>query len=649
MIDSATVERIIDAANIVDVIGEFITLRKRGVNYTACCPFHDEKTPSFSVSPSRGIFKCFGCGKAGNAAVFLMEHEHLSYVDALKYLAKKYGIEVEEREISGGERQQNNNRESMMLVNAYAQQYFSNTLFNTPEGKAIGLSYFKERGFTKNTIEKFQLGYSLDSRSAFSEKALKDGYKTEYLVKTGLSIERDNGSLSDRFYGRVIFPIHSISGRIIAFGGRTLKADKHTAKYINSPESDVYLKGNTLYGIYFAKHHIARLHKCYLVEGYTDVISLVQAGIENVVASSGTSLTNEQIKLIARFTNNVTVLYDGDSAGIKASLRGIDMLLEQGMNVKVTLLPDGEDPDSFARKHSIEELRTFLDSHETDFINFKIDILLDNTKDPLKKSAVILDVINSISVIPDTITRTVYIKECSRRLDVDEDTLRSEVAKLRRKKLFDAAAQSKQHEETDIKTINETDFKTAPIPAFVSNIYCQEQEKELIYYMLQNGGDDLFKVNDNDGNEYILNVAEYIINEIRNDDLEFHNLRYKQIFEEYSQMLANKEADPVRHFINHSDNSICELTVNLLSDEYKLSSIWNSGGKYYIDMTKAVPRAIAVYKSKIVNIAISKINEQIERAQRNGNSDEITQLLQRVIIMNEQRIFLSNMLERVVI
>ncbi|MDR1056261.1 MAG: DNA primase [Prevotellaceae bacterium] len=646
MIDKTTVERIMDAADIVDVIGEFVTLRKKGANYMTCCPFHGEKTPSFSVSPSRGIFKCFGCGKGGNAATFIMEHERMSYVEALKYLAKKYGIEIQEREITEEEVKQNNDRDSMMVVSAYAQQYFTDTLLNSREGKAIGLSYFKERGFNKTAIEKFQLGYCPNSRSAFTDKAIKDGYKKEYLVKTGLTIERDNGTLFDRFYGRVIFPIHSLSGRVIGFGGRTLKTDKNIAKYLNSPESEIYIKSNTLYGIYFAKQQISRLQKCYLVEGYTDVISMYQAGIENVVASSGTSLTNDQIKLIARFTLNVTVLYDGDPAGIKASLRGIDMLLEQGMNVKVALLPEREDPDSYTRTHTADEFRAFLDANETDFISFKISLLLSDTKnDPIKKSVVITDVVHSISVIPDTITRTVYLRECSRMLDMEEDILRMEVAKLRKKKLFDGTPQKKQDESG----INEANVKTPAIPAFVSNIYCQEQEKELIYYMLHNGTDQLFRIPDESGEEQIINVARYIINEIRNDDLEFHNLYYKQIFQEYDQQLAEGDAEPVKHFINHMDNRICELTINLLSEEYKLSTIWNQGDKPHIDLSKAVPRAIAVYKSKIVNIALVKIGEQLETAQREKNDDEVTALIPRIITMNEQRKFFATMLERIIL
>lgn len=393
MIDQATVERIMATANIQEVVQDFVSLKKRGVNYLGNCPFHNEKTPSFTVSPSKGIFKCFGCGKGGNSVNFIMEIEHLNYFEALKYLGKKYGIDVKERELSTEEVKQNDDRESMMVLNAWAQRHFSDTLYHHIDGKNIGLGYLKERGMRDETIKKFQLGYSLDSRDAFSQSAIKQGYKKEYLVKTGLTIDHEHGLL-DRFYGRVIFPIHSISGRVIGFGGRVPRNDKKTAKYLNSPESEIYHKSQTLYGIYFAKQAITRENKCLLVEGYTDVISLHQAGIENVVASSGISLTVEQIRLIKRFTPNVTILYDGDAAGIKASLRGIDLVLEEGLNVRVLLLPDGEDPDSFSKTRSAKELLEYFSAKEEDFISFKTNLLLtDAGKDPVKRAGLISDIV----------------------------------------------------------------------------------------------------------------------------------------------------------------------------------------------------------------------------------------------------------------
>ena len=436
MIDRSTVDRILDTARIEEVVSDFVSLKRRGANYIACCPFHHEKTPSFSVSPSKGIYKCFGCGKAGSVVSFVMEHEQMSYVEALKDLGNKYGIEVKEKEETQEDIQQRLHHESLLIVNDFAQKFYTEQLHTTEEGVAIGLSYFKERGFTDETINKFLLGYAPNKRREFTHNAQRKGYKKEHLVEVGLTIEREGtGELVDRFYERVMFPIRSISGKVIAFGGRKLRGDKEVAKHINSPESEVYVKNKVLYGIYEAKGAIAREQKCYLVEGYTDVISFHQAGVENVVASSGTSLTTGQIQLIKRFTNKVTVLYDGDWAGIKASLRGIDMLLEEGLEIKVALFPDGEDPDSFARKHTREELLDFLTNNEEDFISFKQRLLAQElNKDPLQRAKLIGEVVNSIAVIPDAIVRTVYIEQTASKLNIKEELLQQEVAKLRQKK-----------------------------------------------------------------------------------------------------------------------------------------------------------------------------------------------------------------------
>jgi DNA primase len=432
MIDQVTIDRIMDAARIEEVVGEFVTLRKRGMNYTGLCPFHDEKTPSFSVSPTRGICKCFSCGKGGNVVHFIMEHEQLSYYEALKWLARKYNIEVVEKELSSEEQQVRNDRESMFILNEFARDYYVRTLHEHIDGKSIGLGYFRERGFREDIIRKFQLGFSLDRRDEFTKEAISKGYQKEFLLKTGLSLANDQGDLHDRYRARVMFPVHTLSGKVVAFGGRILKKDEKTAKYVNSPESEIYHKSNELYGIYFAKQSIAKNDRCFLVEGYTDVISMHQAGIENVVASSGTALTHGQIRMIHRFTKNVTVLYDGDAAGIKASLKGINLLLEEGLNIKVLLLPDGDDPDSFARKQSATDFIAYLKEHETDFIRFKTDILLrDAGNDPIKRAGLIQDLVESISLISDDITRSVYIKECSRQLDFDEVLLQKEVNKKR--------------------------------------------------------------------------------------------------------------------------------------------------------------------------------------------------------------------------
>lgn len=435
MIDQPTIDRILDAANIVDVVSEFVTLRKRGVNYVGLCPFHADKSPSFYVSPSKNICKCFACGEGGTSVHFIMKHEQLSYFDALRFLAKKYNIEIQERELTEKEKQVRNDRESMLIVNAWAQQYFSTLLHEHQEGKSVGLRYFAERGLREEVIRKFQLGYSLDARDALYKTAMKSGYKKEFLEKTGLVITYDNGNVNDRFRGRVIFPVHTLSGKVVAFGGRVLKKDEKTAKYVNSPESEIYHKSNELYGIYFAKQAIVKQDRCFLVEGYMDVIGMHQAGMENVVASSGTALTQGQIRLIHRFTNNITVLYDGDAAGIKAALRGIDMLLEEGMNIKVVLLPDGEDPDSFARSHSASEFAEFIRQNETDFIRFKTKLLLaDAGNDPIKRSSLITDIIRTVAIIPDNIARSVYIRECSATMEIDEQVLLNEVNKIRLKK-----------------------------------------------------------------------------------------------------------------------------------------------------------------------------------------------------------------------
>ena len=432
MIDQQTIERIIDAARIQDVVSDYVTLRRRGANMIGLCPFHNEKTPSFSVSPAKGIFKCFGCGKGGNSVHFIMEHEQVGYVEALKYLAAKYHIEVVEKELDAEELALRNDRESMFLVNDFARTYFMNTLHGHIDGKAIGLSYFRERGFREDIIRKFELGYSLEQRDGFSQAAINKGFKKEYLVKTGLSMENDYGQLSDRFRARVMFPVHSLSGKVVAFGGRILKKDDKMAKYVNSPESDIYHKSNELYGIFFAKKAIVQQDRCFLVEGYTDVISMHQNGIENVVASSGTSLTPGQIRMIHRFTDNVTVIYDGDPAGIKASLRGIDLLLEEGMNIKVLLLPDGDDPDSFARKHSADEFIDFVEASSSDFIRFKTRLLMaDAGNDPVKRAGLIGDIVRSISLIPNQVIRAEYVKECGNLLSVDEALLYFEINKLK--------------------------------------------------------------------------------------------------------------------------------------------------------------------------------------------------------------------------
>ncbi len=636
MIDQDTVNRIIDTAQIVDVVQDFVNLKRRGVNFLGNCPFHNEKTPSFTVSPSKGIYKCFGCGKAGNSVGFIMEHEQLSYPEALKYLAKKYHIEVKEEEYTPQQVEQKNQRESMLVLTAFAQKYFTHVLKNDPEGKAIGYSYFKERGFTPEIIDKFQLGYSPENRTAFTEHAQKNGYKLEYLTDTGLTIDK-NGYQFDRFAGRVMFPIHGLSGNPIAFGGRILKSDSKMAKYLNSPESDIYHKSNVLYGIYFAKREITKLDKCYMVEGYTDVISLHQAGIENVVASSGTSLTENQIRLVKRFSDNLTILYDGDAAGIKASFRGIDLVLEQGMNVKVVLFPDGEDPDSFSKKLSKREFQEFIKDNESDFIKFKTSLLLEDAKkDPVQRARLIGDIVKSIAVIPDSITRSVYIKECSDLLDVKEDALYAEANRILFKKREDERKKTFSESQQQIKQSQST-----PLPGFIDDVFAEINEKEIVSFLLHYGDMELFsEPGDDPFSAHTVSVAEFIINEILNDDLEFKNLVYQQIFEDYTTHFQKDEIPESKFFINHSDEKIRTLAADIFTDNYKASAIWTKGGKKIETPDKTlkedVPKAINSYKLKIIQQAIKENEEHL----KNSSSDDIeliNTLLEQKIALNETK------------
>lgn len=444
-IDRETVQKILDTADIVDVVSDFVTLKRRGANYIGLCPFHNERTPSFSVSKSKGICKCFSCGKGGSPVNFIMEHEKMSFNEALRYLAKKYNIEIKERELTDSEREEESDRENMFAVNEFALKFFEDTLLNTDEGREVGYSYFRERGISDAAIKKFRLGYSPERGNELLRRAKERGYNEKYLIDTGLVIRREDGTFYDRFKGRVIYPVHTISGKVVAFGGRTLRSDKKMAKYVNSPESVIYSKSRELYGLYQAKKSISEKDKCILVEGYMDVISMSQSGIENVVASSGTSLTQGQIRLIHRFTNNVTLIYDSDAAGIKASLRGIDLLLAEGLKMKVVLLPDGDDPDSFAQSHSSTEVEEYIAAHETDFIRFKSDILLkEAANDPIQRSKAISDIVRSISVIPDDIERSIYVKECSRNLDIDEKVLLQQIKKYVTERVEQQAIQAQR-------------------------------------------------------------------------------------------------------------------------------------------------------------------------------------------------------------
>lgn len=549
MIDRETVDKILDAVDIVDVVSDFVHLRRRGANYIGLCPFHNEKTPSFSVSRSKGICKCFSCGKGGSAVNFIMEHEQMSYYEALKYLAKKYHIEVKERELTDKEKQEQSERENMLVVNEFAMKQFEDNMYNTDEGRNIGLGYFYERGFNDNIIKKFHLGYSMDNSTALYDAIKKHGFNPKYAVETGLCMHNERGYY-DRFKGRVMFPVLNIAGKVIAFGGRTLKKDDR-AKYVNSPESIIYKKSNELYGLFQAKRGIVNKDKCFLVEGYTDVLSMHQAGIENVVASSGTSLTEGQIRMIHRFTDNITVLYDGDAAGIKASLRGIDMLLAEGLNVKVLLLPDGDDPDSFAKKHSATEFQDYIAAHETDFIRFKTTILLEGLEDdPIKRAAAISDIVKSISVIPSNITRAVYTKECSDKFGIEEKVLVAEVAKAIRK-AKDAKEQRKPEpqEETTGPAETAPEATTAPVPQEKQNPaekLLKPFEREVARYIAKYGMCDFCDAYDITGENRKMSVIEYISTELGNDNMSFSTPAYQAIFEKATTLTAEYDNERLK-------------------------------------------------------------------------------------------------------
>lgn len=622
MIDRATIDRIMDAAQIVDVVSQFVTLKRRGVNYVGLCPFHDDSSPSFYVSPSKNICKCFACGEGGTAVHFIMKHEQLSYHDALKYLAKKYNIEVEERELSDEEKEAYNERESLLILNEYARNYFVNILHEHIEGKTVGLSYFHERGFRDDVIRKFQLGYSLEQKDAFTQEALRNGYKKDFLIKTGLTIEGDNNYMADRFRGRVMFPVHTLSGKVVAFGGRILRKVENTGKYVNSPESEIYHKGSELYGIYFAKQSITKEDCCFLVEGYTDVISMHQAGIENVVSSSGTALTHGQIKLIHRFTNNVTVIYDGDAAGIKAAVRGIDLLLKEGINIKVVLLPDGEDPDSFARKQNAASFTEYIKENETDFIRFKTNLLLEDAgNDPIKRAALITDIVNSISVIPDNIIRTVYIKDCSTLLNIDERVLVQEVKK-KRLNLYEKESEKKvAPSDPDASFIQQTEQGTTVKKVRKSPI--DKFELAILYYIIRYGSEILAHETDDDGNTQEINVIDFVKYDLERDNLWFENPVYKQILEEAVTNNHTENFKPGRYFLNHPDPQTSKIAAEILGDRYQLSKIHTK----YLDntengknpfaeetyLTKYVPRVLIELKDAYISKRIKEINDRLKQ------------------------------------
>ena len=666
MIDQATIDRILDAAQIVEVVSDFVTLRKRGVNYVGLCPFHNEKTPSFSVSPSKGLCKCFSCGKGGNAVHFIMEHEQMSYPEALRYLAKKYNIEIKERELTNEEKEVQSNRESMFIVNNFARDYFQNILKNHIDGRSIGLAYFRQRGFRDDIIDKFQLGFSTEGRDALAQEALRKGFKQEFLVKTGLCYETDDHKLRDRFWGRVMFPVHTLSGKVVAFGGRVLSTEnKKLAKYVNSPESEIYHKSNELYGIYFAKQAIVKQDRCFLVEGYTDVISMHQSGVENVVASSGTSLTPGQIRLIHRFTNNITVLYDGDMAGIKASIRGIDMLLEEGMNIKVCLLPDGDDPDSFARKHNATEFQNFIQEHETDFIRFKAQLLMEDAgKDPMKRAELINDIVRSIAVIPEAIVRDVYIKECGQLLRIEDKLLVSEVAKRRE---LQAEKGNKPIASNNAPTPQPGEmpppFPPAEMEADTYQSFIPQEGKEgqefykyerLIIQMIVRYGEKVMcNLTDEEGNEVPVTVVEYVINDLKEDELAFHNPLHRRILSEASEHIHDQEFASERFFVAHPDPKISTIATELASDRYQLSKYHSKTQKLVTDeerLYEMVPMLMINFKNAIVAEELKHIMYALQDPSIANDNAQCDAVMQRYKEMKEiQNLMAKRLGDRVVL
>ncbi len=639
MIDQLTIGKIMDTAEITEVVQDFVVLKKRGVNYLGLCPFHNEKTPSFTVSPAKGIYKCFGCGRGGNSVNFIMEHEHVNYPDALKYLARKYNISVVEKELSEDEVQQKYERESLLVVLSYAQRYFAENLFSSDEGISIGLSYFKEREFRQDILKKFELGYSLEQKNAFTKSALATGYKLEFLTKTGMTIANENYKM-DRFHGRVIFPIHSLSGQVIGFGGRILKSDAKAAKYLNSPESDTYHKSRVLYGLYQAKKEIVAQDKCFLVEGYTDVLSLHQSGIENVVASSGTALTVEQIRLIKRFSSFVTIIFDGDEAGIKASLRGLDLVLEEGLFVKILMLPKGEDPDSYSKKLSSSDFLSFIEENEMDFIKFKTNLLVQDAKnDPIKKASLIRDIVGSIAVIPDSINRSVYLKECSNLLKVDEKVLYFETNKIRRKKAEHKYRRPSFREESPVQE----ERKPTPASDFSGDV--DAQEREIIRLLLNYAKNELMSVQDENENEYIISVCEFIITDINNDELEFENPVYQQIIEEYTSHFKDDIIPDQKHFTHHNNKEISEVCAQLLAPSYDLSKIWRKHDNYVeteeMILKEIVPETLFAFKNKKVMEATMQLHQSLEEAQKNNDIVKIEAIQGRIVYLNNLKKELS--------
>ena len=650
MISKSSIDQVFETARVEEVIGDFVQLKKSGSNFKGLSPFSDERSPSFMVSPVKQIWKDFSSGKGGTVVSFLMEHEHFTYPEAIKYLAKKYNIEIEETEQSNEEKEQANERESMYLVSEYASKYFQKVLYKTDKGQAIGLSYFKERGFTDETIKKFNLGYSLDEWQAFTDEALKQGYNIDFLEKTGLTIVKGEKRF-DRFKGRIMFPIHSMSGRVLGFGGRILVTDKKAAKYLNSPESELYHKSKILYGIYHAKQSIAKEDNCYLVEGYTDVIQFHQTGINNVVASSGTALTSEQIRLINRLTKNITVLFDGDAAGIRASLRGIDLILEQGMNVKVCSFPEGEDPDSFAKQNTIEELTLYLEENAKDFIAYKASLLMDEAKnDPIKKAALIRDMVNSISKIPDRIQKEIYVQECAKIMDISEEVLFSTLAQIGKKELYDANKSRKEEQKA---------FDVVQRKEPVKKVDVQyELERKIIEILLLYGNEtedfeDLVLKESEKGELALVPVVhhtkvfEKIYLDLQEDEMEFTNENFKTIYYTIVDTLNQNPEFALENFVNSVDEKMAyEITTILMNDERYSLHDWERKNIYPKSKSKGVAQlvneTILSLRCFLIDQKVTEFKQETLDATKNNKT-----LLEDVLNYSNLKMLLSRKLNRV--
>lgn len=671
MIKPEDISKILDATEIVDVINAFVPLKRRGVNYIGCCPFHNEKTPSFTVSPSKGIFKCFGCSESGNAVNFLMKHEHYSYPEALRFLANKYGIEIKEEELTDAQKTLQDEKESLFHVTDFAQKYFADILFNDQEGKTIGLSYFVERDLKEETIKRWGLGYCKDKWSEFTEYAKKHGYTDEVLIKSGLTIAKEETHVQyDRFRGRVIFPIYNIGGRALGFTGRVLSSEKTKAKYVNSPESDIYSKGKVLFGLHLAKNEIVKQDLCYLVEGNMDAIMLSQNNVENVVASSGTALTVEQIRLIKRYTKNVTVLYDGDSAGIKAAFRAIDLFVENGLNVKIVLFPDQEDPDSYCRKLPQEEFKAFIKDKAENFILFKTHLLLQDAKDdPFKRSALIKEIINTISLIPDNIEKAAYVQQCSSILNMKEEILNNELTKVLREKYFKHKKEESSNKETTPSDLPPDDFffpnddgseyitnPKAEKQVLEDSFPDEAQERNIISLLLNYGDKETTQIviseNEEKKEETYL-VAAYLVGDIINDQVSFDNSLYQQIFDIYKEYIFEKgELPDLNIFTNSQDKEIQNLVTTLLINNYSVSSLWESKWKISIPSPECQERIDQDIKESLLSLKLNKLERKInsikEKLRDEKEIDNQLILLSEQITLEKIKQIISNELNRIV-